>query len=99
MPWAGQWVRDLPVGVQALVQKCVSHMVGNLDSYRHLPLATHCWGIDRRKTEIQEHDRMLLISVCFSLAGGAQNNLMGPSRSSCHGCLGKAEEAEPPLSL
>lgn len=38
---------------------------------------------------------MLWISVCFSLAGGTQNNPMVPSRPSC-GCLGKAE---PPLFL
>lgn len=70
----------------------------NLDGYRHLTLVTHCWGIDRRKTEIQEHDRMLWISMCFSLAGGAQNNFMVPSRPS-YGCLVQAKEVESPLSL
>lgn len=28
VPWGGQWVRDLQVGIQALVLKCVSHMGG-----------------------------------------------------------------------
>lgn len=48
----GRAVRDLQVGIQALVQKYVSHpWARNLDCYRHLTLVIHCWDIDRRKTD------------------------------------------------
>lgn len=71
---------------------------GNLDSYKHLSSVTYCWGIYRGKAEIQEHDWMPWMSMCFSLAGAAQNTFMVPSRPSC-GCSVLAEEAASPLPL